>query len=143
MITRKTGRSGKNVQVNLTKAFDGLKKKLYSDVAKIVEEGFSDIVTGTPVDTGYAKSNWFVLYGDKPGIPAPAKTGGPYRGEDEVVSNGSFVIRILKKNGFTEGLRFYNPTRYMGMLEYGHSSQNKFFIRSSVKKMTNKISSIR
>lgn len=143
MIRRKTGKSRKNVQVNLSEVFDGLKKKLHSDVAKIVEEGFADMVTGTPVDTGYAQSNWYVLFGDSPGIPAPAKTGGPYRSEGEVIGNGASVIKILKKNGFGESMRFYNPTPYMGMLEYGHSAKNQFFIRSSVKKMTNKISSIR
>ena len=143
MITRKTGKARKNVQVDFSKAFEGLKKKLYSDTSKIIQEGFSDIVTDTPIDTGYAKSNWFVLFGDSPGIPAPSKDGGPYRGESQVIFDGSGVIKILRKNGFKEGLRFYNPTPYMGVLEYGHSSQNQFFIRRSVKKMANKISSIR
>ena len=143
MIRRKTGKTRKNVQVDFSGAFDELKKGIYSDTAKIIQEGFSDIVKETPVDTGYAKSNWFVLFGDSPGISAPEKDGGPYRSEGQVIDDGSGIIKILKKHGFKERLRFYNPTPYMGMLEYGHSSQNKFFVRRSVKKMANKISSLR
>ena len=35
---------------------------------------------------------------------------------------------------------FYSGVEYMGKLEYGHSSQNKFFIRRAVTKMKKEIS---
>ena len=60
MIRRSTGKSRKRARVRIIDEFSEIKKKLYSDAASILEEGFSDIVKDTPVETGYAASNWKV-----------------------------------------------------------------------------------
>lgn len=146
MIKRKTGKRGKNVQINFDNAFEEIKKKLYSDAADVISQGFEDVVRGTPVLTGYAKSNWRVLFGNAKATPAPPKQKeGPYDYRDEVtvILDGKSVIKILKKNGFGDKFRFYNPTPYMGMLENGHSSKNSFWIKASVNKMANKLSGMK
>ncbi len=142
MIRRRTGAKGKKAELNLTGIFSEIKKKLYSDAAKVIDEGFTEIVNNTPVETGYAASNWRVHFGDKRGGKAPPKTGGPYRDKPIVIEDGKQVIRILRKNGFGERLLFRNPTPYIGVLEQTHS-QHQFWIKASIKKMENKLSTMR
>ena len=60
MIRRSTGKSRRRAKVKITDEFSEIKKKMYSDASKILEDGFSDIVRDTPVETGYAASNWKV-----------------------------------------------------------------------------------
>ena len=43
MIKRTTGKKSKRERVSFTVAFDEIKKKLYSDTAIIIEEGFTVI----------------------------------------------------------------------------------------------------
>lgn len=144
MISRKTGKIGKNVRVNFKDAFEGIKKQLYYDAAKALKVGFSSIVNGTPVDTGYAISNWRVVTGDSTRGSVPTeKDGGPYKDPGTVISDGNNVINIMKKYGFKDNFVFFNPVPYMARLEYGHSSQNKFWIKASVSKMASTLSSLK
>lgn len=141
MIKRKTGLKSKNIQVNFADVFDEMKNGMYSHVAKVLEDGFSEIVRGTPVKSGYAKSNWIILTGDVAGpVPREKVKDAFYMGESSVIERGSGFLKILRKNGFGEGLRFYNGTPYVGYLENSQFSTNRFWIRSSIVKMRNNLS---
>lgn len=141
MIKRTTGKKSKRARVSFTGAFDDIKKKLYSDTAKIIEDGFSEIVKDTPVETGYAASNWKVSReGAKEPSAPPKIQGDSYRSKEEVIADGSSVINLLKKYGFSEELKFFNQTPYINQLENGSSSQDAFFIRRSIQRMKNKLS---
>ena len=111
MIRRYTGKSRKRARVRITDEFSEIKKKLYSDAASILEEGFSDIVKDTPVETGYAASNWKVSREGASESSAPPKIqGDSYRSKDEVIADGKSVIKLLKKYGFESNLKFFNAT---------------------------------
>ena len=144
MIKRTTGKKSKRARVSFTGAFDEIKKKLYSDTAKIIEEGFTEIVTDTPVETGYAASNWKVSREGASESSAPPKIQGEsYRGKDEVIADGNSVIKLFKKYGFEHDVKFFNATPYINVLENSSSSSNSFFIKRSVVKMRNKFSKLK
>ena len=144
MIRKSTGKSRKRARVRITDEFSEIKKKLYSDAASILEEGFSDIVKDTPVETGYAASNWKVSREGASESSAPPKIqGDSYRSKDEVIADGKSVIKLLKKYGFESNLKFFNATPYINQLENGSSSQNSFFIKKSTVKMRNKFSKLK
>lgn len=142
-IKRSTGRSRRKAKVTLSEAFDGVKKKLYSDAAQIIKNGFADIVDETPVLTGYAASNWKVSSVGSYESIAPAKDGGPYRSKISVKEDGNSVIDIIKKYGFKVDIKFFNSTPYINELEYGHSSKNSFFIKRATTRMKNEFSNLR
>ena len=142
-IKKSTGKSRKKAKVTLTEVFDDIKKKLYSDAADIVKKGFSDIVNETPVDTGYAASNWKVSWSGTSESSAPPKDGGPYRSQQEVILDGNAVVDLIKRYGFENDVKFFNATPYINELEYGHSSKNSFFIKRATTRMKNEFSNLR
>ena len=144
MIRRSTGKSRRRAKVKITDEFSEIKKKMYSDASKILEEGFSDIVRDTPVETGYAASNWNVSREGASESSAPPKIQGEsYRGKDEVIADGNSVIKLFKKYGFEHDVKFFNATPYINVLENSSSSSNSFFIKRSVVKMRNKFSKLK
>ena len=144
MIRRSTGKSRRRARVKITDEFSKIKKKMYSDASKILEEGFSDIVRDTPVETGYAASNWNVSREGASESSAPPKIQGEsYRGKDEVIADGNSVIKLFKKYGFEHDVKFFNATPYINVLENSSSSSNSFFIKRSVVKMRNKFSKLK
>jgi hypothetical protein len=141
MIKRKTGLKSKNVQINFADALSEIKKGMYSHVAKSLENGFTEIVRGTPVKSGYAKSNWIVISDNVIGpTPLPKVKDKIYLDESSVIERGTSFLKILKKNGFGEQFRFYNGTPYIGYLENSQFSTNAFWIRRSIAKMRNDLS---
>jgi hypothetical protein len=142
-IKRSTGKSRKKAKVTLTEVFDDIKKKLYSDAADIVKRGFSDIVNETPVDTGYAASNWKVSWSGTSESSAPPKDGGPYRSKQEVILDGDAVVDLIKKYGFENDVKFFNATPYINQLENGVTSNNPFFIKRATTRMKNEFSNLR
>ena len=144
MIRRSTGKSRTRARVKITDDFSEKKKKMYSDASKILEDGFSDIVRDTPVETGYAASNWKVSREGASESSAPPKIQGEsYRGKDEVIADGNSVIKLFKKYGFEHDVKFFNATPYINVLENSSSSSNSFFIKRSVVKMRNKFSKLK
>ena len=130
MIRRSTGKSRRRAKVKITDEFSEIKKKMYSDASKILEDGFSDIVRDTPVETGYAASNWKVSREGASESSAPPKIQGEsYRGKDEVIADGNSVIKLFKKYGFEHDVKFFNATPYINVLENSSSSSNSFFIK--------------
>ena len=144
MIRRSTGKSRRRAKVKITDEFSEIKKKMNSDASKILEDGFSDIVRDTPVETGYAASNWKVSREGASESSAPPKIQGEsYRGKDEVIADGNSVIKLFKKYGFEHDVKFFNATPYINVLENSSSSSNSFFIKRSVVKMRNKFSKLK
>lgn len=141
MIRRRTGRKSKNVRVNFLDTFEELKKNLHKKASQVVAEGFEAIVNGTPVETGYARANWsVVIKGEDFPTPLFKSEYGFYPSADDVSEEGIAKIFSARKDGFLTGLSFYNPVPYMGRLEHGYSSQNKYFVRSAVFKMKKNLS---
>ena len=144
MIRKSTGKSRRRARVKITDEFSEIKKKMYSDASKILEDGFSDIVRDTPVETGYAASNWKVSREGASESSAPPKIQGEsYRGKDEVIADGNSVIKLFKKYGFEHDVKFFNATPYINVLENSSSSPTAFFIKRSVVKMRNKFSKLK
>ena len=82
-------------------------------VRKISLDLMRDLVMGTPVDTGHARSNWFVGTNRDGGIDkAMAKNGSP-----------SFARAAQFATALRAGGVFYitNNLPYIMRLEYGHS----------------------
>ena len=144
MIRRSTGKSKRRAKVRIIDEFNNIKKSLYTDAAKIISDGFSDIVRDTPVETGYAASNWKVSREGASESSAPPKIqGDSYRSKDEVIADGKSVIKLLKKYGFESNLKFFNATPYINVLENSSSSPTAFFIKRSTVKMRNKFSKLK
>lgn len=141
-IKRSTGAKSKRAKVSFSEEFQGLKKRILSQVEKILIEGFSDTVKGTPVLTGYAQSHWRVSFGKSRDSGPNAKDGGPYRSEFQVLSDGEEVIKTMKKY-FFDDLRFVNTAPYINELEQGSSSKNQFFIKKAVMDMQTKLKLIK
>lgn len=75
-------------------------------------ELFTEIVDGTPVDTGFARASWWVAPGAQPGVspsmgtsenPLPAAQVGPAlldsAGKRIIIANGASYIRDLEYKG--------------------------------------------
>ena len=141
MIRRRTGKKAKNVEVDFSEVFDKVKKTLYKKTATSMQNGFESIVSETPVKTGYAQSSWRVTVGSAFSDDLEDKEDDTdYKDPNRIISQGKQVIDRIRKEGFGDPVYFYSGVEYMGKLEYGHSSQNKFFIRRAVTKMKKEIS---
>lgn len=141
MIKRRTGKKAKNVEVDFSEAFEKIKKTLYKKTGDSMKVGFESIVRNTPVKTGYAQTSWRVVLDKTIPVIDEKDDDGDYKSlADSVIEDGKRVIEEMRKKGFPSRLSFSSPVPYMGRLEYGHSSQNKFFIRQAVAKMKNEIS---
>lgn len=141
MIKRKTGKKAKNVEVDFSEAFEQIKKTLYKKTGDSMKIGFESIVRETPVKTGYAQTSWRVVVdGNKPIVGIKDDEVDYTNLTDSVIEDGKEIIEEMRKKGFPSRLVFSSPVPYMGRLEYGHSSRNKFFIRRAVTKMKNEIS---
>ena len=119
-------------------ALGGLKQAANDDLRRIVFTGFREIDKLTPVDTGRARSNWFLSQG----TPSTSKTK----------STGGSDINMPKQ---IIGMKTYltNNLPYIQKLEYGGYSQPgtdktvggfsiqapKGWVRAAVIRMQNKI----
>lgn len=81
---------------------------------KLAFDAFTDLVSYTPFDTGFAQSNWRVGINEKDEVTQMAgATGGSY----SVASYGSPNIQ------FGDVINIYNNTVYIGRLDAGWSKQ--------------------
>ena len=98
--------------VNLRSSIDNLKK----DTDKVIEQelrakslrAFADVKLMTPVDTGQARSSWYIGYTEK-----------YYGGKSGGVSN----ISILRPKNKPEEIIVTNGVTYIQFLNNGHSRQ--------------------
>lgn len=83
-------------------------------IKKLAFDGFSDLVSYTPFDTGYASSNWRVGINEKDEmIMRPSGSGGSFGASNY----GSPAIKI------GDVVNLYNNTVYIGALDAGWSRQ--------------------
>jgi len=100
---------------NLKSLAEGLEDQTGRFVEEVAERVHGALVLGTPVKTGYARSNWLVGVGSD-------KTGEvPIRSEVETIAAGSAAIRGRVK-GDTEVI-ITNEVHYMPLLNAGSSRQ--------------------
>ena len=80
------------------------------DVKGVYLAGLTQIISGTPVDSGRARNNWFLSVGSPSGATTSSK------------SKGLATIRQLRKmpkRVLGRKLYFTNNLPYIGLLEYG------------------------
>lgn len=90
---------------NVDKAIVELTKQTNNNLREIYFHGLSKMMIGTPVDTGRARSNWFLTTG----IPSNSTT--PSKSRKENID--------LPKNILGKKIYFTNNLPYIGALEYG------------------------
>lgn len=95
---------------------------------RVVLDIFSNIVQTTPVDTGFARSNWQVTTEgvsetllENPVQHLPYPRGRFMRYSSREGEGRGIVGNLLFQDGFI--CNIYNNTRYIIPLEYGHSNQ--------------------
>ena len=79
---------------------------------KIYIKGLSEIVKGTPVDTGRARNNWFLTVGS----PFSLLAG---RDEDKNGNDSEESLLTSPKTVLGKKIYFTNNLPYIGTLEYG------------------------
>lgn len=97
--------------------------------------GLTNVVQGTPVDTGRARNNWFLSVGH----PSDSITTSKAKGLGAIRS-----LRTMPKRVINKKLYYTNNLPYIDALEYsGHSQQSpRGWVRTTLIKMQNKIRSL-
>ena len=139
---------GDALSVNFENVANAIKRDMVSHMADAVKEGFREIVTGTPVDTGYARHNWTVLFSGVKFRPLdPKNLSQVYPGVGEIMERENLKFEAIRRSSFGQNFRITNSTPYIYVLENKHSTQRDFVKRgmtkmkialeSSMKKRTN------
>ena len=129
-VIRKRATSGGGLNVNFQKVADAIRKDMQAHMSDAVREGFREIVAGTPRDTGYAQSNWKILFANvKVSALPPKDKSQQYPGVDEVMAREELKFQFIQKDGFNTGFRFNNETPYIYELERGHDPKRGFVQR--------------
>lgn len=94
------------------------------------------VVLGTPVDTGRARSNWRVSINQPVPEEIPPYVPGSKLGLGET-ANASAAIEqgltvLASHRGAGGAIWISNNVHYIGMLENGHSPQNRGFVKAAV-----------
>ena len=129
---RTTGKGG--LKVNFQNVLEAIRKDMHSHMADAVRSGFQQIVEETPRDTGYAQSNWRVLFANvKIGEISKKDKDQEYPSVDFVMAREEEKFKFISKRGFDMGFRFQNETPYIYELEMSHKSKSKFVLRGITK----------
>jgi len=127
-------KSGNALNVNFENIVDEIRKDMVSHMADAVKDGFEQIVTETPVDTGYARSSWTVLF---QGVKSPEvikkDLNAVYPGVEAIMAREELKFQFIRKSGFGMGFRFNNVAPYIYVLENSHSSKKDFVKRGMMK----------
>jgi hypothetical protein len=146
-----------NITINFSDAFKEIEADLKTSIRNAAGQAFKEMVKGTPVDTGYARSAWSVdLLSDTSGAPEKLITSqyfskfkggeGPYSdtlrnlygsADDVIQKNLPRINRLGNKN--LNGLNITNKAPYIGKLEQGWSSQNRYWIRAAARRLAGRI----
>jgi len=127
-----------NITINFSDAFKEIEADLKTSVRDAAAQAFKEMVEGTPVDTGYARSSWSVDLINEGSTPLPKVTGTSYASSSDVIGkNLPRINRLGNKN--LNGLNITNNAPYIGRLEQGHSSQNQYWVRAAAKRLAGKI----
>lgn len=111
--------NAKAFDVDLQKFADAIQVDIATVTKKVALGMFSDIVHGTPVDTGRARSNWIISIAYS-GFEEVATTGSSKAAADAQVSGGAGVL-----NGYNGKYVIYitNGLPYIERLNEGWSQQ--------------------
>ena len=131
------------------------KRDINLSLRKIYIKGLSEIVKGTPVDTGRARNNWFLTQG-KPSTKTDkgnqkrnetAKTPKTVLGKKVYFTNNLPYIGTLEYGGYPNPVKkgSYNKKKkkYIKLSKGGYSLQApKGWVRAALIRMQNKIRSL-
>lgn len=113
-----------NISINADEFVSGLRTRVVQlqsdnkcDLQNVISDCFSDIVTGTPVDTGLAVANWHVTPGEADG----SKTSNTDPGKRSTISAGISKIKSIDPTQVSIVLE--NNADHITALEDGHSGQ--------------------
>lgn len=111
--------------VDLDKFARNLRIDTVTLVKKVGFDLFSSIVRRTPVDTGWARANWFMTvsfpdYTSQPAGPRQAYKGGGGGAQAQATARAN---RTIGEYQSLESLWIQNNTPYIAMLESGSSQQ--------------------
>ena len=90
---------------NLRKALDDIDKPINKQLKGIMLQGLGNIATGTPIDEGRARSNWFL------------KVGSPSN-ETTTQDNGDPHLDRMPENVLGKRIFYANNLPYINRLEY-------------------------
>lgn len=125
---------GSGMSVDFHTAIEELETDIKKDLESSLIKAFNEMVDGTPVDTGYAKSGWIVEGRGSPSgyLPeASTREEKSYVARDPEEIKRSAEGKIKSMNRAKKGLvdfRFVNNVEYIPLLELGYSSQNQRWI---------------
>jgi len=97
---------------NLRELAEGLEDRVGTVLQEATESVHGTLVLGTPVLTGFARSNWQV------GTNGPPSGTVPIRSEVETIESGQSVIRSARRASHFE---IVNNAHYIGLLNAGSS----------------------
>ena len=104
-------------------------KRTNNKLKKVYFQGLREVITATPVDTGRARSNWFLSQN----APSGKTTDSLTRIDD----------LKLPQSVFGKVIYFTNNLPYIASLEWGSSEQApKFWVRKIIKQMKTKIKAL-
>ena len=104
-------------------------KSTNNKLKKVYFQGLREVITATPVDTGRARSNWFLSQN----APSGKTTDSLTRIDD----------LKLPQSVFGKVIYFTNNLPYITSLEWGSSEQApKFWVRKIIKTMQKKIKAL-
>jgi hypothetical protein len=116
-----------------------LRKKLLQQIRGVALQGFSEIIQGSPVDTGRFRSNWQASLGSRP--TGEVETTPYQKNQPATLEEVQKINSELKGLGETESnIYFTNNLPYAEPLEKGHSSQNQGFVARAVRNMEKRFS---
>lgn len=128
-------------QKGLDTAAGKARQGLLRQIRAISLQGFSEILQGSPVDTGRFRSNWQAGLGSRPIGEAP--TTNFQKGQPATVSEVQALQTELNGLGEIESsIHFTNNLPYAERLENGHSSQNQGFVARAVRNMEKRFSTL-
>jgi len=111
----------------ISKLADKFPKEIAREIAKATIQGFSVAVLATPVDTGFARSNWHVGIDNLPSVTREAFSPGIQLGlGDTANAQGAISAGTKVLKGFTEKnstIFLVNTADYSSFLDEGSSKQ--------------------
>lgn len=120
-------------------AAEKLKQRLLKQIRAVALQGFSEIIQGSPVDTGRFRSNWQANLGSRATGEVTTK---PYqKNQPTTIEEAQQINEELNGLGENQSnIYFTNNLPYAERLEKGHSSQNQGFVARAVRNMEKRFS---
>jgi len=112
-MSKKRVNSAGELSRELARLGDLSDEKFTQVIKKLAFDGFKELVVRTPVDTGFAQSNWRVGINEAPSASIRPTVGGFY----SPASYGNPTIE------FGDSVHLYNNVVYIKRLEQGWSGQ--------------------